>query len=141
MRPPWATIALLLALPTATAFAERPNRTLRGIPLACEGDFDVAPVLAKGKTPITPISMLSPGILDDRFIRDLPLEWVVKTTFEVDADGRTRQVRSTATDPPAFARHVNAAVTAWRFRPATRGGAAVPVTCKTSLRFVIVYPG
>ena len=131
--------AVLYMMP---ADAKRPNRDLKAaeLPLACEGEFDVPPTLRKGKTPVMPVSMLSPGLLNDRVIKRLPLHWDVETTFRVDKDGKPKEIRSSATDPPQFARHMNAAVGGWRFEPASLQGVPAAARCAASMRFEIQYP-
>lgn len=116
----------------------RPNRSLndgRQFDVSCEGSFDEAPRLESGKTPVFPVSMLNPYVIEDRKVRRLPMEWPVHTTFDVDAHGRTANVQSSPTAPPSFSAHMTVAVRAWRFTPAMSGGAAVPSHCEVDFTY------
>lgn len=115
----------------------RPNRDLDNsrFTLQCDGDFDQAPELLTGKSPVFPARMLNPDVIEDRKIRHLPMEWPAETTFEVTTDGRTLDVRSSPTEPPSFASHMTIAVREWRFSPATQQGTAVASRCSTVFRF------
>lgn len=116
----------------------RPNRTLaadRGFDIACDGDYDKAPKLASGKSPVFPIRMLSPDVVEDRKVRRLPMEWPVTTQFDVDAEGRTANVRSTATSPQSFSDHMTVAVRGWRFDAAQAAGNAVTSQCKVTFTY------
>jgi hypothetical protein len=126
-------VAAILAVACASPNHVRPNRELdsEDFDLRCEGDFDQAPVLLAGKSPVFPIGMLNPDVIEDRKIRHLPMEWSVTTTFTVGADGRAAEVRATPTSPPSFSNHMVVAIKSWRFAPATRDGNAVASRCKT----------
>jgi TonB family protein len=130
---------VLLAGCAASGHSYRPNRDLdtERFDVACTGDFDQAPRLVAGKSPVFPIRMLNPDVVEDRKIRHLPMEWPVTTSFGVDAEGRTTDVRSTASDPPSFGNHMTVAVKQWRFQPATRDGAAMPSRCSVLFRFTL----
>jgi hypothetical protein len=101
----------------------------------CSGDFDRAPSLRSGKTPVFPVSMLNPNYIDERRIMRLPLSWEVATRFTVTVDGKATEVRSDATDPPFLATHTNAAIAAWRFEPARKHGVVVPARCEHRMVF------
>ena len=64
------------------------------------------------------------------------LGWMA-ARFDVLEDGTTANVRSNRTDPAFFATHTNAAISRWRFRPATRDGEPVPAACTYVLTFSI----
>jgi hypothetical protein len=132
-RNEWVAIAGLAILVAACADPGhmRANRPLgtEDIDLQCEGDFDSAPVLVSGKSPVFPVGMLNPHVIEDRKIRHLPMEWSVTTTFVIEADGRTADVRTTPTSPQSFSEHMAIAVKSWRFTPATRDGGPVAVHC------------
>lgn len=115
----------------------RPNQPLDAdrFSVACEGDFDQGPTLAAGKSPVYPIRMLNPDVIEDRKIRHLPMEWWVTTSFTVGVDGRTSDVRSTATSPQSFSDHMTIAVRSWRFVPASKSGAAIPSLCSSRFGF------
>lgn len=132
-RSGWVAVAVLAILVAACASPGhlRPNRSLgvEDLDLECEGNFDAAPVLVSGKTPVFPIGMLNPDVIENRKIRHLPMEWSVTTTFLIGADGRTGDVRTTPTSPPSFSEHTTIAVKSWRFTPATKDGGPVAVHC------------
>ncbi len=138
-------LALALALAgvagcTSSVNEYRPNRPLndgRQFDVGCDGAFDQAPQLQSGKTPVFPISMLNPDVIEDRKIRRLPMEWEVRSKFDVDESGRTGNVVSSPTTPPSFSAHMTAAVRAWRFTPAMSGGAAVPSRCEASFTYLL----
>ena len=139
-RPRRLAVPLLLVAPFAVAPAsaadERPQRDLDPAVIpSCEGDFDTPPELVRGKSPVWPASTLNIAWIEDREIRRLPLRWEVVASFTVDVQGRPRDVLSTATDPPSFARHTNAAIRDWRFRPATRAGVPVAASCRFRMTF------
>lgn len=117
----------------------RPDESLpAGHDVTCEGDFDTAPRLLSGKAPVFPASTLSNlEFIEDRKIRRLPLDWTVNSRFDVLDGGTTANVRSNRTEPAFFATHTNAAISAWRFQPATRGGVPVPAACTYVLNFSI----
>lgn len=118
----------------------RPDRNLPAeYGVECDAkDYDRAPRLRSGRTPVFPASMLSPSYIDERRIRHLPLSWDVVTRFIVAADGTTAQVHSDATDPAFLATHSNAAISAWRFEPARRNGEAVAARCEHRMVFKLV---
>jgi outer membrane biosynthesis protein TonB len=59
----------------------------------------------------------------------------VTTSFEIDADGRTRNISSTTTDPSSFGQHANYAVSRWRFDPASDGGTVAATGCTYQFEF------
>lgn len=61
--------------------------------------------------------------------------WPVTTSFEIDADGRTRNITSTTTDPSSFGQHANYAVSRWRFDPASAGAAVAATGCTYEFTF------
>jgi hypothetical protein len=61
--------------------------------------------------------------------------WPVTTSFEIDADGRTRNISSTTTDPASFGQHANNAVSRWRFDPASAGAAVAATGCTYEFTF------
>lgn len=137
MKEQLAAVVLALSLAGCPGTgAYRPDRALDQdrFDLACEGDFDQAPVLAAGKTPVFPIRMLNPETIADRKIRHLPMEWAVTTTFNVGIDGKTSAIASTPTSPQSFSDHMVVAVQSWRFVPASRNG--LPIASRCSSRFV-----
>ncbi|HEY1140925.1 MAG TPA: energy transducer TonB [Lysobacter sp.] len=125
-----AGLAILVAACTSPGHM-RANRPLdtKDLDVQCQGDFDSAPVLVSGRSPVFPIGMLNPDVVENRKIRHLPMEWSVTTTFVVEADGRTADVRATPTSPQSFSDHTAIAVKSWRFTPATKGGGPVAVHC------------
>lgn len=137
MRIRQALAAAVLAVPLVGCpgtGAYRPDRALDGdrFDVSCEGDFDSAPRLAAGRTPVFPIRMLNPETIADRKIRHLPMEWAVTTTFNVGVDGKTSAIASTPTSPQSFSDHMAVAVRSWRFVPASRDEVPVASRC-TSL--------
>lgn len=133
-----AFLAMTLAIAgcSAATGSLRPDTYLPGgYAIDCQGEFDTPPRLLSGKSPIFPASVYNPEFIDDRKIRHLPLQWRVDTQFDVLADGNTKNIRSSATQPAFFATHTNAAIQAWRFAPATRAGEAVPAKCTQVLNF------
>lgn len=132
----WMTGAIVLATlagcPSTGAY--RPNQQLDSnrFNLSCEGDFDQPPVLSSGKTPVFPIGMLNPDVIEDRKIRHLPMKWPVTSAFIVGVDGRTSGIQATATSPPSFSNHMVVAVRTWRFMPAARNGTPVESRCKSN---------
>ena len=119
--------------------ALRPNRTLDSnrYEVSCEGDFDQPPALSNGKAPYFPISMLSPGVVEDRKMRHLPLQWKVTTKFTVGADGKTSAIQATPTQPQSFSDHVVIAVRSWRFVPASKGGVPVASQCANEFGYAL----
>lgn len=117
----------------------RPNHPLDAerFGLRCDGDFDQAPGLLAGKSPVFPVGMLNPEVIEDRKIRHLPLEWWVDTTFSVDADGRASDVHATPTSPQTFSDHMVVAVKSWRFTPASKDGVAVASRCSTRFGYTL----
>lgn len=61
--------------------------------------------------------------------------WPVTTRFEIDADGRPRNISSTPTDPASFGQHANYAVSRWRFEPAGDGAAVAATGCSYEFTF------
>lgn len=61
--------------------------------------------------------------------------WPVTTSFEIDADGRTRNISSTTTDPASFGQHANYAVSRWRFDPASAGAPVAATGCTYAFTF------
>jgi uncharacterized lipoprotein YmbA len=132
--------ALLLSGCASDANTYRPNRPLndhRQFAVACDSAHDQAPKMVYGKSPVFPVGMLNPYVIDERKTRHLPMEWEVTTTFDVAADGRTRNVHSTATDPQSFSDHMTVAVRAWRFTPAMAGDVAVESRCEVNFRYAL----
>lgn len=136
MRWVYSLVALGIAGCGAHTGDMRPDQNLpAAYGVDCSGDHDSAPRLLSGKAPVFPASMLSPTYVDERRIKRLPLSWEVVTRFTVTASGTTAQVRSDATDPAFLATHSNAAISAWRFEPARKGGEAVAAQCEHRLMF------
>lgn len=131
-----ATMALA-GCPKSGAY--RPNHSLDRdrYEVSCEGDFDQPPVLSSGKAPYFPVSMLSPGMVDDRRMRHLPLKWTVTTTFMVGVDGKTSAIQATPTQPQSFSDHVAIAVRSWRFVPASKDGVAVASQCSNEIGYSV----
>lgn len=115
----------------------RPNQPLDAerFSVSCEGDFEQEPTLATGKSPVFPVRMLNPDVIEDRKIRHLPMEWWVTTNFAVSAEGRTSEIHSTPTSPQSFSDHMTIAVQSWRFVPAKKDGVAVPSRCSSRFGF------
>lgn len=61
--------------------------------------------------------------------------WPVTTSFEIDADGRPRNISSTSTDPASFGQHANYAVSRWRFQPAREGASVAATGCTYQFTF------
>lgn len=130
-------LAAAFASPVDThAESARPRSDIGTRPVSsCEGDFDTAPELMHGQRPVWPASPMNVAWIEDREIRRLPMRWEVIASFRVDTQGRARDVLSTVTDPPSFARHTNAAIKEWRFRPASRDGRPVEARCHFEMVF------
>jgi len=113
--------------------AYRPNQTLdaRRFNITCEGEFEQEPALSAGRTPVFPVGMLNPTLIEDRKTRHLPMTWPVTTTFTVGADGRTSEIKASPTTPASFGNHMVVAVQSWRCVPASRGGVAMPSRCSS----------
>lgn len=118
-----AKAMLALALPCLAACAPSENTYRPNRPMNAGRQFDVAceagqsPRMVSGKSPVFPVGMLNPYVIDDRRTRHLPMKWEVTTTFDIDAAGKTRNVVSTPTTPQSFSDHMTIAVRAWRFTP------------------------
>lgn len=137
LRPGFVALAALLVAACAHPDHYRPNRPLDAerFSVSCEGDFEQGPTLAAGKSPVYPVRMLNPDVIEDRKIRHLPMEWWVTTSFTVGADGATSEVRSTPTSPQSFGDHMTIAVRSWRFEPASKQGVAVSSRCSSRFGF------
>ena len=67
--------------------------------------------------------------VDTALVRRTPLQ------VTVDADGRTRNISSTTTDPASFGQHANYAVSRWRFDPASDGATVAATGCTYEFTF------
>lgn len=99
---------------------------------ACEGEFDEQPWVTQMARPSPPSDLVWRY---DQFALRYDMYWKVTVKFDVDTKGRPRNIRSDATDPPIIAKAANATLAAWRFRPATHAGNAVPARCQVHLEY------
>lgn len=120
-------LALLFAVAALAVGTDASARDGDSAPVfTCESAGAEQPLLRKLHAPTFPATVRRQAYKYRRPGHPSPT-WPVTTRFEIDADGRPRNISSTPTDPASFGQHANYAVSRWRFEPA-RGGAPVAAT-------------
>jgi hypothetical protein len=100
----------------------------------CESAGAEQPLLRKLHAPTFPATVRRQSYKYRRPGHPSPT-WPVTTRFEIDADGRPRNISSTPTDPASFGQHANYAVSRWRFEPARDGAAVAATGCSYEFTF------